>query len=179
MDPQYVHFLGVQAAPGADLPRLQVDLQRRMPEVNVWLSGEFTRKAQVYWTILTGAGSAILTAAFLGFLVGAVVVSQTVYATTMENLEEFATLKAMGASRTFIQCVVLIQAWISSLIGCALGVAVAVPLVRVIRGAIPWVYLTWWLPAGMIFVSLSMCSLAAIASVRKAVNVDPAKVFRA
>ncbi len=174
-----VHFLGVQAAPGADLRALQAELQRRMPEVNVWLSDEFSRKAQIYWTMLTGAGSAILTAALLGFLVGAVIVSQTIYSTTMENLEEFATLKAMGASRSYIQLVVLIQAWASGAIGCVLGIAITIPLVHWIRYSISWVYLTWWLPAGMIFVSLVMCSLAAIVSVRQAVSVEPAKVFRA
>jgi putative ABC transport system permease protein len=179
VDPQYVHFLAVKTVPGKDLERLRADLQKRMPEVNVWLRNEFSRKAQVYWTMLTGAGSAILTAALLGFLVGAVVCSQTVYATTMENLEEFATLKAMGASSSYIQQVVLIQAWVSGLIGCAIGVVITFPLVHLIRESIPWVYMTWWLPAGMILVTLLMCSLAAVASVQKAVSVDPAKVFRA
>ena len=178
-DSHYVHFLGVQAGEGVDIRRLRDDIQKRLPEANVWLRGEFSRKSQIYWTLLTGAGSAILTAAFLGFLVGAIVVSQTIYATTMENLEEFATLKAMGASRSYIQRVVLMQAWVSGLIGSAIGLAFTIPLVGVIRESISWVYMTWWLPAGMIFVSLAMCSLAAVISVRKAVSVEPARVFRA
>ncbi len=179
LDSNYVHFLGVHAAEGTDLGRLQSDLQRRMPEVTVWRREEFARHAQVYWTMLTGAGSAILTAALLGFLVGAVIVSQTVYATTIENLEEFATLKAMGASGGYLRRVVLLQAWISGIIGCGIGVAAAIPAVEILRGMIPWIAMTWWLPASMILASLAMCGLAAIASVRRAVTVDPARVFRA
>ena len=38
-----------------------------------------------------------MTAAVLAFLVGMVVVSQANYATTMERLEGFATLKDLGA----------------------------------------------------------------------------------
>ena len=176
---EYVHFLAVHADGSADLHALQSDLQRRMPEVNVWLRHEFSRKAQTYWTTLTGAGSAILTAAFLGFLVGTVVVSQTIYATTMENLEEFATLKAMGASRGYIQRVVLAQAWISGLIGSSIGIAITIPLVDFIRHSISWVYMPWWLPAGIVLVSMLMCSMAAMVSVRKALSVEPARVFRA
>jgi len=60
---------------------------------------EFAHKSRMYWTIKTGAGGAILTAAVLGFLIGLVVVSQTIYANTMENIEEYATLKALGSAQ--------------------------------------------------------------------------------
>jgi len=173
-----VHFLAVQTAPNVNARTLSAALQTRLPEVNVWVRSDFSRKAQTYWTMLTGAGSAILTAAFLGFVVGAVVVSQTIYATTMENLEEFATLKAIGASRGYIQRVVLTQAWISGAIGALIGVAITIPLVHWIQGSISWIYMPWWLPAGMIGVSLLMCTLAALGSIRKAVTVEPARVFR-
>ncbi len=174
-----VHFLAVHASTGSSLARIQSELQSRMPEVNVWRREEFAWEAQTYWTMLTGAGSAILTAAFLGFVVGTVVVSQTIYATTMENLEEFATLKAMGASRFYIQRIVLTQAWISGSIGALIGVSITIPLVRLVKQSIAWVYMPWWMPVSMVAVTLGMCSLAAIVSVRKAVSVEPARVFRA
>jgi len=97
----------------------------------------------------------------------------------MENLGEFATLKAMGASRWYIRRVVLIQALVSSVVGCAIGLAVTFPSVKIVRGSIPWVYTPWWLPAGMILVSLLMCSLASTVSIRKAIRVEPGRVFRA
>jgi len=46
----------------------------------------------------------------VGILIGLVVVSQTVYANTMENIEEYATLKSSGASQTFVARIVLTQA---------------------------------------------------------------------
>src|SRR5437762_186336 len=120
-----------------------------------------------------------MAAAILGFLVGLVVVSQTIYATTMENLEEFATLKALGASTSFVMRVVLTQALICALIGNAIGVAVASPLVRTAQKGIPWIRTPWWLTVGMIGPSLVMCCLAAVVSIRAALNVEPARVFRA
>ena len=37
----------------------------------------------------------------------------------------------------------------------------------------------WWLPVGMICVGLVMCVLASVASIRKALAVEPGRVFRA
>jgi putative ABC transport system permease protein len=172
-------FLLVHVAPGNSVQVVQQHLRARLPEADIWTRAEFARRARLYWVIKTGAGGALLTAALLGAIVGTVIVSQTIYAMTMESLEEFATLKAMGASRWYIRRVVLIQALVSSVVGCAIGLAVTFPSIGVVRGSIPWVYTPWWLAAGMILVSLLMCSLASTVSIRKAIYVEPGRVFRA
>jgi putative ABC transport system permease protein len=133
----------------------------------------------VYWLTKTGAGGAILTGAVLGFLIGLVVVSQTIYANTMENMEEYATLKALGASQLFVARLVMAEALICGIIGSLLGLLVVLPIINEARAFIPWLYTPWWLPLGMVAPSLIMCSLASIASVRSALTVEPARVFRA
>lgn len=174
-----VQLLAVHVDPQFDMERVRAALQMRLPDVAVWLHEQFSRRAQRFWIIQTGAGSALLAAAVLGFIVGVVVVSQNIYATTMENLEEFATLKAMGASRRYVQGIVVVQALLSGLVGAVVGLSVTIPAVRAVRDYIPWVYMPWWLPLGMIGVSLLMCALASVVSVRKAVAVEPGRVFRA
>ncbi|HUK90165.1 MAG TPA: ABC transporter permease [Blastocatellia bacterium] len=179
MTPEQTFFLIARVAPGYDVQSVKKRLQAELPEADVWTRHEFSRRARIFWILKTGAGGALLTAALLGFLVGLVVVSQNIYATTMENIEEFATLKAIGASRRYIQRIVLSQGLFSGVVGSSLGLAATFPLVNAVRGGIPWVYTPWWLPVGMIGVGLAMCALASVISVRKAVTVDPGKVFRA
>src|SRR5437660_12780972 len=77
-------------------------LKQRLPEVDVLTREEFAHKSRMYWVIKTGAGSAILTAAVLAFLIRRVVVSQTIFANTMENIEEYGTLNALGATRGLV-----------------------------------------------------------------------------
>ncbi len=154
-------------------------LQSRLTEADVWTREEFSSRSRRYWLTQTGAGGGILTAAVLGFLIGLVVVSQTMYATTMENLEEFSTLKALGASDWFVARVVLIQALACGAAGGALGLAATWPLVRAAQTAIPWITIPAWLPLVMLPASFLMCCLAALASVRAAITADPARVFRA
>ena len=172
-------YILVRVGNGYSVSDVQQNLRQRLPEVDVLTQREFALTSRLYWTMKTGAGGAILTAAVLGFLIGLVVVSQTIYANTMENIEEYATLKALGASQTFVVRIVLSQALICGVLGSILGLLVAIPSVAYAKSLIPWIYAPWWLPAVMVVPSLLMCSLASIASVRSALTVEPGRVFRA
>lgn len=179
LGPEETSFLVVRVRRGHDPRDVRRWLQERLPDADVWTQAEFERRSQLFWVVKTGAGGAILTGAALGFLVGLVIVSQNIYATTMENIEEFATLKAMGASRGFIRRVVITQAMVSGLVGSGLGLAATIPATSAVRGTISWIQTPWWLPVAMIVVGLLMCALASVISIRKALSVEPARVFRA
>lgn len=159
--------------------QVQEALKKRLPEVDVLTEEEFAHKSRMYWTIKTGAGGAILTAAVLGFLIGLVIVSQTIYANTIENIEEYATLKALGASQGFVARTVLTQALICGAVGSVLGLLAVVPSINYAQSLIPWIRAPWWLPGAMLLPGLAMCSLASIMSVRSALSVEPGRVFRA
>lgn len=169
----------VRVQPGHDAQVVQRALRARLPEVDVWTREEFSRQSRIFWVVETGAGGGILMAALLGFIIGAVIASQQIYATTMENIEEFATLKALGASRRFVIRVLLAQAMASGIAGCLVGVAATFPLVGVAQRFVSWIYTPWWLPFVMVPPSLVMCAVAALTSVRAALRIDPARVFRA
>lgn len=179
LDPDETTYLLVWLELGARPTDVRRELARRLPEVDVWTREQFSTRSRAYWILQTGAGGAILIAALLGFLVGVVIVSQTIYATTMEHLEEFATLRAMGARATTLVRVVLIQALVGSLAGYVLGVVVSVPVLSALRSSISWVHTPWWMPILMLAASLGMGSLASVVSVRKVLAVEPARVFRA
>jgi putative ABC transport system permease protein len=177
--PEETMFILVWLQPGTSLQNVKRGLQTRMPNIDVWTREEFSRKARFYWVTQTGAGGAILTAALLGFFIGLAVVSQSIYATTMENIEEFATLKALGASNGFIRRVIVSQALVCGIGGYLLGLLLTSPIIRAAQASIPWVSAPGWLPLVMVFPTMAMCVAASIVSVRAALAVEPAKVFRA
>jgi putative ABC transport system permease protein len=171
-------YMLVRAAPGADVRELQRELQSRLSDVDVHTTAEFSRKTAFYWMFTTGAGIAVLLAAVLGLIVGVVVVAQTIYATTMDHLREFGTLKAMGASNRYIYRVIFQQAVISALIGYALGMVVSVFVVRGSREGGAAILMPWELAVTMFFLTVLMCVTAAIVSINKVTRLDPAMVFK-
>jgi putative ABC transport system permease protein len=172
-------YVLLRVAPQYSVRETQEKLAQRLPEVDVLTRDEFAHKSRMYWMMKTGAGGAILAAAILGFLIGLVVVSQTMYANTMENLEEYATLKALGAHGSFVTRIVLIQALVCGTVGSMVGIAAVIPSMQGAKSLISWIYTPWWLPAISFLLSLLMCSLAAVSSIRTALTVEPARVFRA
>jgi putative ABC transport system permease protein len=139
---------------------------------------QFSRMTQVYWMFTTGAGVAVLLAAALGLVVGFVVVAQTIYATTMDHLKEFGTLKAMGAPNRYIYKVILTQAALSAVMGYVLGMFVSIFVVRASQSGGAAILLPWQMAIGMFFITLLMCMGAAIVSINKVTRLDPAMVFK-
>ena len=178
LGPEEAVYLILRVSNFDDITSVKNRLKARLPEVDVWTQDEFGRRSKLYWISQTGAGAAILTAAVLAFLIGLVVVSQTIYATTMEHLDEFATLKALGASKRFVINVVLNQSLTCCVAGCALGLSATIPLVAFARRVVAWIYTPWWLVPVVLVPSLLMCVLASLMSIRTALSVEPARVFR-
>jgi putative ABC transport system permease protein len=172
-------FVAIRVAQGHDIGQVRQELQSRLPGVDVWSAGEFAFRAKRYWTLQTGAGAALVTAGMLGFVVGVLVVSQTVYATTMEHIEEFATLKALGASSAQVAAMVMVQAIAGTMCGLVLGMIAAYPSMQAARPLIAWIYTPWQLTATIAVSALLMAGLASITAARAALSVEPGRVFRA
>jgi putative ABC transport system permease protein len=171
-------FVLVRALPGTSIPDLQSRLEARVKDVDVLTTAKFSSMTRIYWMFTTGAGVAVLIAALLGLVVGVVVVAQTIYATTMDHIREYGTLKAMGAPDSYIYRVIIAQAGMSAVAGYVLAMIVSVFIVRASRSAGAAILLPWQMAIGLFFLTLLMCVSAAVVSINKVTSLDPAMVFR-
>src|SRR5260370_5522838 len=167
-------FILVKLAPGADLQRVRRELLEHVTDVEVFTTAQFSRMTTFYWMFTTGAGVAVLIAAALGLVVGFVVVAQTIYATTVDHIREFGTLKAMGAPNSYVYKVIMKQAAISALIGYVLGMIVSAFVVNASQKGGAAILMPTSMAVGMFFVTLLMCVGAALVSINKVTRIDPA-----
>lgn len=171
-------FILVKVAPGASLEQVRGALLDHIKDVEVFTTGEFSHMTTFYWMFTTGAGVAVLIAAVLGLVVGFVVVAQTIYATTMDHIREYGTLKAMGAPNSYVYKVIMKQAAISAVIGYALGMIVSGFVVHASQAGGAAILMPPSMAVGMFFVTLLMCVGAALVSINKVTRIDPAMVFK-
>jgi|HubBroStandDraft_2_1064218.scaffolds.fasta_scaffold12788_2 putative ABC transport system permease protein len=172
-------FILVKVGPGADVQQVRRDLLNRVKDVEVFTTGEFSHMTTFYWMFTTGAGVAVLIAAVLGLVVGFVVVAQTIYATTVDHIREFGTLKAMGAPNSYVYKVIMKQAAIAAVIGYVLGMFVSMFVVRASQKGGAAILMPTPMAIGMFFLTLAMCTGAALVSINKVTRIDPAMVFKA
>lgn len=171
-------FVLVKVAPGANIAQVQQGILANVKDVEVFTSAQFAHMTQFYWMFTTGAGVAVLLAAVLGLVVGFVVVAQTIYATTVDHLKEFGTLKAMGAPNSYVYKVIITQAAISAVMGYVLGMIVSAFVVRASQSGGAAILMPWPMAVGMFFLTLLMCVSAALVSINKVTRLDPAMVFK-
>ena len=171
-------YILVRLAPGADVEAVRREIRRRLPHNDVHTGPEWAAQSRRYWVESTGLGLNLAMTIFLGCLVGVVVVAQTLYASTMEHIKEFGTVKAIGGSNLDIYRILAEQATISAIVGFLLGGGFS----WLLRPAMAKIDLKLIISpsfAAMVGVgTLVLCLAAAMISFRKVARIDPALVFR-
>lgn len=171
-------FILVKVAPGFSVEKVLKKLQR-ISGVDVYTKEGFSWKTRRYWIVQTGMGIGFGLTALLGFIVGTIIVGQTVYASTMEHLREFGTLKAIGATNLDLYKIIVHQALINACFGFAFGFGITLGAKGLYEAAGVNMVLPVGLKVFMFFLTILMCLTSSIISIRKATTIDPVIVFRA
>ncbi len=163
--------------PDADAGVVRAALSERLQDREVMTQSEFRNRSVDYWLFQTGAGSALIAGAALGMIVGVVIVAQTLYSSTKDHLNEFATLRALGASAGYIHKVILIQAIMSAFLGYGVGMVLSLLVIWLSKDTNLLIVMTPGLALLLFALTIGMCVVAAISAIFKVTRIDPAGVF--
>jgi putative ABC transport system permease protein len=178
--PVQASYVLVTVSKDADIKTVQETLNERFKGgAEVLTHDEFRARSIKYWMFSTGAGLALITGMVLGAIVGIVIVAQTLYASTKDHLNEFATLRALGASASYIHQVILVQALLSAVLGYAAGMLLALLAIARLKVRVPTltILMTPEIAGYLFALTVGMCIFAAITAIRKVTRIDPAGVF--
>lgn len=170
-------YVVARLAPEADVEEVRAALKSRLRDAEILTQPEFRKRSTDYWLFKTGAGMALINGAALGIIVGVVIVAQTLYASTKDHLNEFATLRALGASAGYIHRVIIAQAIMSGVIGYAFGIAMSLIFIWWMKDSTLNVVMTGNLALALFGLTLLMCAIAAVSAIYKVTRIDPAGVF--
>ncbi len=149
-----------------------------VPNVEVLTAREFAVRTMKYWMLETGVGITVVVTAVLGLLVGAFIMSQTLYALTQDYIANYATLIALGFSRRCLIGIVLAQSLVLGGGGIALGSLLFFLACRASATTPIPLETTPEVFAALVLVSVLSCILASFASIQSIFRVDPITVFR-
>jgi putative ABC transport system permease protein len=178
-EPGLVDIGVVQLQPGVDPKPLLEQMRALLPEdVRVLSRAEFIDMERSYWEEGTAIGFIFGLGVAMGFIVGVVIVYQILYTDVSDHLAEYATLKAMGYTDTYLLGVVLQEALLLAVLGYIPAFALAVLLYDLTANAT-------LLPIAMTFnramlvlgLTVSMCFISGAIAVRRLRAADPADIF--
>lgn len=176
--PDNTVFLIAKVMPGYSVSNVIESLKEKLQGVDVYSKAAFSRKTRMYWTFETGVGYAFLITIIISFLVGTLIVGQTIYNSTTEHIKEFGTLKALGAENMDVYKIIFTQAFIIALLSYLLSLIITLFSVRLYEAIDMVMVVKWWTNLIVFFMTLLMCFAAAYISIRKIKRIDPAILFR-
>lgn len=114
----------------------------------------------------------------LGLLIGALIMGQIFFNFTTDNLKYLALFTVMGASRSLLARITLLQALWVGLIGWGIGTGVAALIGFCTEGTQLAFFLPWQLLLTTGVIMLFLCLMASILSIIRIYNVDLSMVYR-
>ena len=170
-------YILIHLAAGANVMDIRDQLRARLVDVDILTPDEFGRRSKKFWVSGSGAGAALLMGSLLALIVGTVIVAQTLYSSTKDHLQEFATLRAIGSSGGYIIKVIIIQALLNSVIGFCLAVGISWAVVRATADTALPVIMTPAMTLIVLLLTILMSVLSAVLAIVKVMRIDPVMVF--
>lgn len=176
--PDNTVFVIAKVSPDYSVDKVISNLKARLEGVDVYSKGDFSRKTRLYWTIETGVGFSFLLTILISFLIGSLIMGQTIYNSTVEHIKEFGTLKALGAENLDIYRIIFSQALINAILGYLISLIITLFSVKVYEMTEMVMVVKWWVNLLVLGLALIMCLSSAFVSIRRIKKLDPAILFR-
>ncbi len=130
------------------------------------------------WLVQTPIGAIFMAGVAVALVVGGVVVYMVLSNDVANHMHEYATLKAMGYTNAYLSRVVMQQAVLMAVLGYVVALACAEVLYRAVGylANLP-MEMSWPLRLFVLALSVLMCSVSGLATLRKLRSADPADLF--
>jgi len=171
----------VKLESGADVQAVAAQLRQVLPkDVLVKTKTEIIENDRSYWISSTSTGFIFGMGVAVSCVVGVVIVYQILYTDISDHMKQYATLKAMGYRSGYLFNIVIQEAIILSVLGYIPGFLSAIGLyafaANATNNALP-VAMDWQRAVMVFILTIAMCVISALISVRKVVTAEPVELF--
>jgi len=172
-------FVLVKAQNELDLQELKSRIEKQTG-LQALTQNEFAWRSINYILERTGIPINFGITIFLGVIIGAAITAQTFYIFIVENLKQFAAMKAVGVTNGQLLKIVLTQAGIVGVTGYGLGIGFTAFFFKMTEDvpALTGFILHWQVVAGTAVIITIVILFSILFSLRKVFTLDPAIVFR-
>lgn len=177
--PSLISFCLLTTTSNQDHRGLVESLKRRFPSLAIFSKKVFVENQLE--EMEAGVLPVLWTIALFGISSGATVMTLMLYGSVLEKREDYALLKAVGASQNFVVALVLKQSLLGATTGYAFGLMLNFICAPLLTRLVPEVTLlfTWRAAAIVLAASLLIGAIASWAPIHKLARIYPAEVFRA
>jgi putative ABC transport system permease protein len=171
-------FVLVKVEAGRDVAAVKKELASRVPDSVVVTKAEFRKMTVNNLLFKTAIGITFGTSTIFGLIVGFVIVSLSMFSAVVDNIREFGTLKAVGATNLDLMMLLFVQAVTFGVLGSVVGLAIVSQMALGIRSAKLALNLPPIMTVGTGVLMVVLCVFASSLALLRLRRVEPAMVFR-
>lgn len=171
--------VGVWLKPGADAKTTRAALAQAYPELSVLTTAQYARRSAIFWLTGTGAGGGLLLSAVMAFGIGLLIISQNLYASVLEALQHYTTLRAIGFEERTLGRIVLTQSIAIALAAGVFGSVLAYGYAAITKAfVLGWIANPWYVPFSVLIACAFIGVAASISAIRLIHSLEPAHALR-
>ncbi len=171
--------IGVWLRPDADAISTLLVLKRAFPELTVLTSAQYARRSAIFWLTGTGAGGGLLLSAVMAFGIGILIISQNLYASVLESLQHYITLRAIGFEKRTLRDVVMAQSVAISLCAGVLGSVLAYVFAAITKAfVLGWIAQPLYVPLAVLVACAFIGAASSVSAIRLIHRLEPAHALR-
>jgi len=165
-------------ADGHDAEQVVETINRSFYGIRAWTREAFSDQTRQENLSNSGIGTSTMTLIIFAILSGMVIIGLTLYSAAIERLNDYATMKAIGASNGYVTRIILAQAIIIATVGFGVAVLGLIGFRQGIAGAGVLFDYGWELWTALLIATLVLAGGGASLAILRIRKVEPASVFR-
>lgn len=146
--------------------------------IRAWTKEAFSNQTRQENLSNSGIGTSTFTLIIFAILSGMVIIGLTLYSAAIERLNDYATMKAIGASNTYVTRMVLAQAFLIATVGFFFAALLLIGFQKGIAESGVLFDYGWKLWIGLLAANLLLSGGGALLAIFRIRKVEPASVFR-
>lgn len=175
--PNQVSVVIVRPKKGADVQKIIDQINRSFMGVTAWRAKDAKNMTVNEILVRTNTGVSFGSLVVFAIISGFFIIGLTLYSSALDRIQDYGTLKAIGATNGFVSRLILTQAFLYAVIGFAIAYALLIGFQKMVENAGMILNFDLPLSLGLLAVTLFMSVGGSLFAVQKISKVEPASVF--
>jgi putative ABC transport system permease protein len=177
VSPSDVSIIVAKLRPDADKQQVIRNINTLYPSLRAWDVRALQKSTVSEILSTSNMGMSFGTLVLFAMISGFFIIGLTLYSSALDRIKDYGTLKAIGAARSYVNRLIVAQAFLYALIGYLIAMLLLIGFKLGVRYAGLVIDLNWWFCLFLLLVTLLISIGGSLFAVRKIAKLEPASVF--
>ena len=173
-----VSIVAIQVKPGYDVASVIKSINTKFYGIRAWDANELQASTISFITISSNIGTSVGSLVVFAIISGFFIIGLTLYSAALDRIKDYGTLKAIGATNSYVRNLILLQSFFFAIIGFVIAFALLIGFKKGVENAGLAINYSTLEILGLFVITLFISMGGSLFAIKKINGVEPASVFR-